>query len=113
MLADQLPKTVSYPMTKVPVLLQVSIVIILCLSSQALFANFVLDKSSLKSLETIVNDIDDKHVAKYIDAFLKHPETTEELLTRGQQYFPMIEKELTVQGLPEALKVLPLIEIQI
>ncbi|NND09485.1 MAG: transglycosylase SLT domain-containing protein [Saprospiraceae bacterium] len=110
MLADQLPKIVSYPMMKVPVLLRASFVIVLCLAFQLLQANKVLDKSSLEALQTIVNDIDDEHVAKYIDAFLRHPETTEELLTRGQRYFPLIEKELTVQGLPDALKVLPLIE---
>jgi len=61
-------------------------------------------------MNTLVKGVDDENVAKYISDFLRHPETTEELLGRGSLYFPMIEKELITQGLPDALKVLPLIE---
>jgi len=103
-------KTANYSMIKVPALLQACLVILIGCISLNLRANVVLDLGKLNSLNVLFNQIDDESVAKYIDAFLKHPETTEELLSRGNLYFPLIEKELTIQGLPEALKVLPLIE---
>ena len=103
-------KTANYSMIKVPALLQACLVFLICCASLNLRANVVLDLGALKSLNVLFNHVDDESVAKYIDAFLKHPETTEELLSRGNLYFPLIEKELTIQGLPEALKVLPLIE---
>jgi membrane-bound lytic murein transglycosylase D len=97
-------------MMNVPMLLRTSIVIAVCFLIQTVRAELVFDKSSLEALNNLVTDVDDVDVAKYIDAFLKHPSTTEELLSRGNLYFPIIEKELTMQGLPDALKVLPIIE---
>ncbi|MCB0685779.1 MAG: lytic transglycosylase domain-containing protein [Saprospiraceae bacterium] len=103
-------KTANCPMIKVPALLQAWLVFFIVLFSQSLWANFIPDAAALTALNVLVDDVDDENVAKYIDAFLKHPETTEELLSRGNIYLPLIEKELTIQGLPSALKVLPLIE---
>ncbi len=103
-------KTANFPMINVPALLQACLIVVICLLTSDLRANFVLDINTLKSLNILVDIGDDEHVARYIEDFLKHPETTEELLSRGNIYFPLIEKELTLQGLPEALKVLPLIE---
>jgi len=80
------------------------------MSVTTLQANFVLDMSHIRAMNTLVKGVDDENVAKYINDFLKHPQTTEELLGRGSLYFPMIEKELIMLGLPESLKVLPLIE---
>ena len=101
-------KTANCPMIKVPALLQAWLVFFIVLFSQSLWANFIPDAAALTALNVLVDDVDDENVAKYIDAFLKHPETTEELLSRGNIYLPLIEKELTIQGLPSALKVLPL-----
>lgn len=103
-------KTANCPMIKVPAFLQACLLCLFFLFSSHLRANFILDVSALKSLNVLVDVVDDEHVAKYINAFLAHPTTTEELLSRGNIYFPLIEKELTIQGLPDALKVLPLIE---
>lgn len=103
-------KTVDCPMIKVPALLQACLVSVVFLLSVTVRANFGLNAEDLKSLNVLFDEVDDENVAKYIDAFLKHPETTEELLSRGNIYIPLIEKELNIQGLPTALKVLPLIE---
>lgn len=103
-------KTANCPMIKVPALLLACLVFLLGMVSYSLKANYVLDYSALKTLNILVEDVDDENVAKYIEAFLKHPETTEELLSRGNIYLPLIEKEIMIQGLPTALKVLPLIE---
>lgn len=103
-------KTEFCPMIKVPALLQACLVSVVLLFSLQVRANFVLNAEDLKSLNVLFDEVDDENVAKYIDAFLKHPQTTEELLSRGNIYLPLIEKELNIQGLPAALKVLPLIE---
>ena len=60
--------------------------------------------------EGFLEPSDDDKVIGYINEFIKYSETTEELLARGILYFPMIEHELSRRGLPEALKVLPLVE---
>lgn len=110
MLAWKLKKQQTYPMMNVPALLQACLIAVICLFGNSLRANFVYDVCMLKSLNVLVDVVDDERVAKYINDFLRHPGSTEELLSRGNLYFPLIEKELTLQGLPDALKVLPLIE---
>ncbi len=57
-----------------------------------------------------MSDADHKEVNQYINEYLTNSKSTEKLLERSLHYFPTIEKELGIQGLPQALKILPLIE---
>ncbi|NND06959.1 MAG: transglycosylase SLT domain-containing protein [Saprospiraceae bacterium] len=101
---------VRYPMIKVPVLSLTVYILFLSLLSSPISALANLDVASFEAFDGFLAPTDQDKVSYYIEQFLAHPETTKELLERSAIYFPTIEKELYKQGLPEELKVLPLIE---
>lgn len=98
------------PMIKVPVLTRLCLAMCLALLANVLRANLASDLNVSAMNSLVSTEVEDELVAKYVNDFLKHPVGTEELLGRGQIYFPVIERELRVLGLPDDLKVLPLIE---
>lgn len=68
------------------------------------------DPAAVSAFNSFLDPVDEDRVARYIEDFLKYSQSTEEMLGRGFRYFPLIEKELSRQGLPEQLKVIPIIE---
>ncbi len=111
MLAREM-KTDVCPMINVPVLHIVALFAFVCtlFSPSDLVAVDKVESAYLRDFDGFLNPSDDDKVARYINEFIKYAETTEELLARGIVYFPMIEHELSQRGLPEELKVLPLVE---
>ncbi len=111
MLAREM-KTDVCPMINVPVLHIVALFVFVCtsLSPSYLAAADEVESAYLRDFDGFLDPSDDDKVAHYINEFIKYAQTTEELLARGIVYFPMIENELSQRGLPEELKVLPLVE---
>lgn len=101
---------VRNPMHKVPVLSLTVYILLLSLLSTRAVAHASLDVVSFEAFDGFLAPTDQEKVSYYIEQFLAHPETTEALIARSAIYFPSIEKELSIQNLPEELKVLPLIE---
>ncbi len=73
-------------------------------------ADISFDMASVKSLNLLVDEFDDEDVSRYIKEYIQHPQSAEEIITRGKIYFPLIEREISYRGLPAELKVLPFIE---
>ncbi len=111
MLTRQTTKTGSPPMNKVPVLLQAVLYVFLLLTtSTSLTAAEAVSATHVRSFDGLLDPVDEELVTKYINEFVKHQQSTEQLLERGILYFPLIEKELINQGMPDAIKVLPFVE---
>ena len=106
MIARKTKKTSSHPMKIVPVLLKSALVSLALLVTIVAFARS--EFASFEPLELSHGDL--KEVDQYIQDYLINSKSTEKLLERSFIYFPAIEKELGLQGLPQALKILPLIE---
>ncbi len=108
MLARKTKKTVSYPMRFVPLLLLSALSVLL--SGGPMVAATVKITVPLDNVTSLVDFHDNERVLDYIDQFLRNAKGTEEILERGMLYFPIIEREIDIQGLPSALKILPVIE---
>ncbi len=79
------------------------------------FTVFVQDpdliKQRLKSIENIMPMVYNESVQKYIDYFVfKRPAFTKEMLEIKENYFPIFEKYLALNGMPDELKYLSILE---
>lgn len=67
--------------------------------------------SRVEGLENIMPMPYNEHVKKYIDYFLyKRPSFVKEMLEKKEFYFPVFERHLAQQGIPDEMKYLALLE---
>ncbi len=110
MLSRTTKTDICNPMIKVPVLSLMACVCAFSIIPLSSAAHASLDLASLEAFEGFVDPSDQKRVTYYINQFLSHPETTGALIAQSTIYLPTVEKELSLQNMPEELRVLPLIE---
>ena len=105
MLTRESKKTVSHPM-RVPFL---QLALVLCISLST-YESTWSRAEHISSLEALATAADEDLVLNYIDEFLRNPGSTAQLIERSLIYFPTIERALNQEGLPDDLRILPLIE---
>ncbi len=100
----------SNPMVIAPVLSRAVYILLMCMLPVCLSANLLVDLEHFIETDGFIEDVDHDEVMPYIMNYLESPRHTEVILSRTLMYLPLVEQELKRHGLPEELKVLPLIE---